>query len=478
LDLGYSLQVIDFHAQGGLIPPPLSSSSVWPSPTAKLLMVPPHFSPVFFLAVPFYKIGGVWGVLIFQVLCFGVAAIGVFLYAWVRVREAWAATLTHLHFWGMWGITSALGFDFHEIVVGIMGLPFVWLGLELRRYWLAFVGWAIFIGGKENLALWGIWMALGLCFFYKDAERRKRLLGMSLAAALWFVIGHALFGKHTEGVPVSASRTEHLYGYLAASDPVAAVNGRVPVPEFSYVRILRTFLNRPQLIWSLLFESPFDDGQYRFIKSELYWALLGSGGWSFFFVPLYLILAFPAVLYKVLSAGPAQWGTLAQYSVEFVPLLPLAVLHATERWKEKRRLFWFGLAAGAIGAHSINFAMMNHPYSIWFVEENNVWFSWKHYSPVYSYSCVHEGLALIPREASVAASSRLLPHIPARARYYIWPAGGAQADYIALLREDPNPWPATAQEVAKDISALERSRAWEKIWDKCGLVIFRRRPQR
>jgi len=475
LDLGYSLQVIDFHAQGGLIPPPLSSSSISPSPTAKLQMVLPHFSPVFFLAVPFYKIGGAWGVLTFQVLCFGVAAIGVFAYAWVRLREPWAATLVHGHFWGMWGITSALGFDFHEIVVGIMGLPFVWLGLETRRYGIAYLGWVIFIAAKENLALWGVWIALVLCFFYVEAERRKRLLAMALGATLWFVGGHFLY-KVPEGVAIEASRTAGLYGYLAASDPVAAANGQAPQPGFSYLGVLRTFLTKPQLVWSLLFESPLDDGRYRFIKSELYWTLLWSGGWSFLFAPLYFALLFPVILYKTLAVDPLQWGILAQYSVEFVCILPFAVLHVAERWRG-RKAFWVALGSGAMGAHLVNIFIMQDTYSVWLHKEQLLWYRCDHYSSEYNYACVHEGLSLIPRGASVAATSRLLPHIPARPRYYLWPTGGAQADYIALLQKDPNPWPMSSQELQRDILALQRSQAWEKIWDRCNLVIFRRRQR-
>lgn len=438
-------------------------------------MVMPHFSPVFFLAVPFYWIGGAWGVLVFQALCFGIAAIGMLWYAWVRLQDAWAATLTHLHFWGMWGITSALGFDFHEIVIGMAGLPFVWLGLELRRDGITWAGWAVFVTGKENLALWGVWMALGLCFFYPDLERRKRLLAMAGVAALWFLAGH-LFYK-AQHVPLSSSRTAHLYGYLAASNPVAAANGRETLPEFSYMRVLRTFLTRPQLIWSLLLESPLDDPQYRFIKSELYWALLWAGGWSFLFYPLFLFLLVPIIFYKTLSVDPMQWGILWQYSVEFVPFMPFAVLHAAQRWKG-RRGFWLALAGGAIGAHIMNWHLSQAPYSVWFSPENNRWYQCRHYFSVYSYEKVHEGLKLIPREASVVATNRLLPHIPPRPRYYIWPAGGAQADYIALLREDPHPWPLDPGTLGKEIRALERSQAWEKIWDRDGLVIFRRRPQR
>jgi len=438
----------------------------------------PHVSPAFILAVPFYWIGGVWGVLVFQVLCFGIAAIGVFLYAWVRLRDGWAATLTHLHFWGMWGITSALASDFHEVVIGIMGLPFVWLGLELRRYWLAFVGWAIFIGGKENLALWGVWMALGLCFFYKDAERRKRLLGMALAAALWFLAGHLFYSsKASENIVIGPSRTETLYGYLAVSDPLAAINGRSPESHFSYARILRTFFTKPQLLWSLLFESPYDTGQYRFIKSELYWVLLWSGGWSFFFAPLYFVLLLPVFVYKFLSMDPATWGIFHQYSVEFVCILPLAVLHAAGKWK-KRSLFWVALAGGAIGAHLVNFFVMRGPYSIWYMPDNVLWYSCAHYRSDFLYPCVHEGLAIVPREAPVMVSHRLSPHVPPRPDYYVWPAGGAQVDYILFLKSEYAPWPTLAREVAKDIRALERSRGWEKIWDKCDLVIFRRRPQR
>ncbi|GIV25384.1 MAG: hypothetical protein KatS3mg026_1076 [Bacteroidia bacterium] len=71
--------------------------------------------------------------------------------------------------------------------------------------------------------------------------------------------------------------------------------------------------------------------------------------------------------------------------------------------------------------------------------------------------------------------------MPLRAKLYAFLLSRvfwAVPSYIALLREDPHPWPLDPGTLGKEIRALERSQAWEKIWDRDGLVIFRRRPQR
>ncbi len=62
----------------------------------------PHLSYVAYaIGMPFYLIGKVWGVLVYQWLFLGFAAIGIYFYARHRLQRG--AVWSLVHYFGMWG---------------------------------------------------------------------------------------------------------------------------------------------------------------------------------------------------------------------------------------------------------------------------------------------------------------------------------------------------------------------------------------
>ncbi len=468
-DLAFFMQYFENYLNGYFIPRKLSIGLL-NEPVDGIIYTESHISPSILTALPFYWAGSVWGLLLHQWLSIGFMAIGFFAYARHRIGLWQAGYWTMVHFFGMWGITSLLAWDWHEVVAGIVWLPWFFYALEAQKLWLLFLSWFLFIGAKENFALWGIWLSLSLLFAYKSSKKQRLLLWLAGLTTAWFALTYVLFKK---GPQLHSAFSA--YEYLAAEDPLAALQGKETVSDPSIGKILRTILLKPQLIWSLLFESTHPDLATFGIKSELHWAVLWSGGWSFIFQPIFLILLIPVYLYKLLPDRYSIWGTLYHYNTEFAAILPIAVLWTAERWRGSWR-FWVALIGGALGAHLMNFSLLDHCYSKWYDSARHRWYQCEHYHPLqgYDYEKIHEGLKLIPREAGVSASSRLAPHIPARLEYYHFPVVG-KAEYIALLRNDPGPWPLTPAELTCHIDSLEHSPYWEKIWDKDQLVIFRRR---
>lgn len=310
-------------------------------------------------------------------------------------------------------------------------------------------------------------MALALMLIYRSRVQRRWLLIAGFVSIAWFIIGYFAYKSEPRSIRVGDS----LFSYLGAKDPVAILRNRIPEPLHSFAEVARTLISRPQLIWTLLFESPYPEALGS--KSELHWAVLWSGGWSFFWKPIALILLLPVYVYKLLPSNYQVWGTLHHYSTEFAAMLPIAVLWAAERWKGHYTL-WLALVGGALGAHVMNLSLLPGRYSLWYEKERHEWYRLYHYTSPYCYPRIHEGLRLIPRDASVAALNRLYPHIPPREKYYIYPTD-EPVDYIALLWYDPNPWPLSVKEFDEHIKALHQSPEWEKIWDRDGLLIFKRK---
>ncbi|MCX7980467.1 MAG: DUF2079 domain-containing protein [Bacteroidia bacterium] len=459
-DLAFSLGILEQHLQGYIIP---EKKQMFGFPVAL------HASPSFYVALPFYAVGGAWGTLIFQWLAIGVTAVGIFLYAYHRTQQWVVALLSMMHFFGMWGSYSLLSFDWHEVCTGIFGIPFFLLFLEKRKYFLAALFWAFFIGAKETFAIWGAWLSACLIFFYREDRQKVRFLGLTtLLTLLWIGVGWLVYLR---GGSPEASRA-HLYTYLADPDPIAVLQGRKPLPEHNTLALLRNLLTRPQLVWTLLFESPTPEGVG--IKTETYWALLWSGGWVGLTNPIFLLVYAPVFLYKNLSADLQLWGTLTQYSMEFAITLPIFLLWGALRWRGTR-YFWWALGAGIIGSHAIAYEMIAHPYSKWHIPTRSIFWHSKHYCSHHNYAKIHKALKLIPREARVSACTNLAPHIPPRFGYYQFPYVG-DAEYIALLRNNPEGvWPLSLHEYEKKIIELSQDPNWEKIYDKDLLVIFRRK---
>lgn len=461
-DLGFSLGLIELHTHNPYLL--LKNEKMFGFSTAL------HSSPSVYLAVPFYLIGGVWGVLFSQWLAVGITAIGMFLYAYHRTGLWHVALLTMIHFLGMWGLYALFAFDWHEVAMGMPFFPFFLLLLEKERFLPAALCWLPFIGAKETYALWGIWLLLCFLLIYKGERKKIRFLVlMSVVTLVWIVVGSFIY---MGGLSPSSSRA-HLYTYLGDTDPLAVLQQRKPAPPYSTTAILYTLLTRPQLIWTLLFESPIPEGIG--IKTETYWAFLWSGGWMAFRYPLILIAFAPVFLYKQLAADLQLWGILFQYSTEFALALPIFFLQAILRWKNTQ-YFWPIFIINIISSHGITYEMLVHPYSKWSLPETRIfWKTTHYYSRTYNYAKIHEGLKLIPREARVSACSNLVPHIPPRFGYYLFPHVG-DAEYIALLRNNIEMgWPVNFHQMEKKIVELSKDPNWEKIYDKDYLVIFRRK---
>lgn len=139
-DTAYYLQMCEFYLKGRLFYGHLTAMS----PFADSGIDPPslYLNWSVLLTLPFYLAGKAWGLLIFQLLCFSVAGVGVY-----RVASLWVgptqALWTLLHYFGMWGLYSAAAFEFHEVAIAVAAIPWA-LYLFLREKSVgAFAVWLV-----------------------------------------------------------------------------------------------------------------------------------------------------------------------------------------------------------------------------------------------------------------------------------------------------------------------------------------------
>jgi hypothetical protein len=89
-----------------------------------------------------------------------------------------------------------------------------------------------------------------------------------------------------------------------------------------------------------------------------------------------------------------------------------------------------------------------------------------------------EGLALIdtlPRAASIAAPSHMVPHLPKREAIYVVGSTWRRepVDFV-LLDVQRRGWPIRRPEVKSLASSLEADPSYHKVTDRHGYVLFKR----
>lgn len=79
-----------------------------------------HFSLILIPISPVIYIFGTYGLLVAQIVFILFGGIGIYKYVFYKTGNLFKANLFLIHFYGFFGIFSALGFDFHNNVIGAM----------------------------------------------------------------------------------------------------------------------------------------------------------------------------------------------------------------------------------------------------------------------------------------------------------------------------------------------------------------------
>ena len=356
-------------------------------------------------------------------------------------------------FLSTWGIYSALAFDYHDNVVAAMLLPWLFYWFEADRRGRATVVAVLIAVSKENMALWLVFIALGLVLLHwREPARRRWALGVGAGAALYFVVVAGFVIPALSGG--LAYRYQHVYAALGSSPG----------------DMVRTLFTRPVYVLGLLFTNHLASADGNYVKLELHSMVLLSGGLALLRRPAYLLMLAPIYGQKLLSDNVMYWGLNYQYSIEFVPVLHAALSQGLARLTPRlaTRLA-AGAAVLALVATVVSMQIRVSPY---YDKTASKFFSGRHYRVDFDPAAVHRGLAVIPASARVSATSPLVPHLAARPFIYQFPYV-ADADYIAALRQG-NVYPLTEAALDAQLAGYQASGRWRVVLEEGPLLVLRR----
>ena len=420
-----------------------------------------HFSPVTILYTPFYLIFGSYALLLIQIGIILFGGLGVYRYSAEKLNDPKMSLLILLCFFGMWGIYSALSFDFHNSVIGAMLIPWFILYFKKKDISLSILFFIIIISTQENIALWMIFILAGLiinCLVSKAYRNDKRLLYFHLSllslSVLYFLTVILILMPH------SNQQTQQFYRYSLFGN--------------SFPRIVASIIRDPGTAIKFLFISSSSSEITLGIKGELHIMVLLAGGAFLLYKPHYLIMLIPVYAQKMFSNDPVLWGINMQYSIEFVPIISLCLIDSIASLKLRRNVLIGVLVVVMISTYASNIKTMLTRHSIWYNKTNTVFWQRGHFTSGVDLKEVYSIIKAIPEKVTLSASSPLVPHLCNREKIYHFPVV-KDAEYIALLKGSGGVYPLGVEKLKEETDSLKKDSAFSTIRENEDIILLKRK---
>lgn len=193
--------------------------------------------------------------------------------------------------------------------------------------------------------------------------------------------------------------------------------------------------------------------------------LLLGGGWLAALAPLGWLPALPTLAFNVLSSSPWMASGRAHYSALVLPFATLAAATALGRLRHRPRLRQAASAALVLGS-LITYAQTGAgPFGGNFAP-----------AELTAHAARAASLAAgLPPDASVSASSALVPRLSRRSQVYVFPAV-VDAEYI-FVDLQASPAPTSAGDVFVRLRSLLQSGGWQVEHAEDGLLLLHREDQ-
>jgi uncharacterized membrane protein len=167
---------------------------------------------------------------------------------------------------------------------------------------------------------------------------------------------------------------------------------------------------------------------------------------------------------------PGRWGISAHYSIEFAPIIVIAVYTIIHRLKKYK----VAVASVILASTFISSAsFLDHRTSEYYNQANSQFYKKAHWKRDFDVAEVNRLLKTIPADARVSAQSCLAPHLAFRDYIFHYPFIG-NANYIALLPTEENKYPYDDVTYQKAIDDFLASRKW-KVFAKNEVVLILRK---
>jgi uncharacterized membrane protein len=389
-----------------------------------------HFSPIFFLLLPFYMVHQQPStLLVLQSLALGGAAIPLYLFARHRLGSSPLALVFSLLYLANPAIHDVNTVnEFHELAFVVPLIFLAFYAIETDRW--ALYGFAVLgmLMVKEDVALEVIALGLYVAIF---ARRRRIGLITMLAGAIWFVLA-----------------------VLVVIPAFRGPNGPIPFLGYDYLGhgiggIAGGVFTRPSALWHVVTAAP----KLRY----LFWLGIPVAFLALL-APEVLAVAAPPLLIVLASTFPLTYAIFAQYVAPIVPVVFIAAVigfnraqHLSTRLDVARtaRIATTSALLLALIAGTLFAQIQLHKFPAHLIYPT---------TPDPQVAAALRIIDSLPPAASVVSEDhRWLAHLANRPHLYVLSAHSPAADYI--LTNGTALKPITNYTQADRKAAIERIRA-------------------
>ncbi|MBP9718585.1 DUF2079 domain-containing protein [Candidatus Gracilibacteria bacterium] len=432
-DMGIFNQTIQQYANGVLGPNTVRSVPI---------LLADHLELLLFIFSPLYWLFGSYTLLIVQIAATLFGGYGVYLFVKNQLsthqRGELIALTAAATFFMFFGLLTALAFDYHNNVVGIMFLPWMMYFSLRKKYVPYYFMLALLLISKENMGLISAFWGISL-LFEKDHKAKLHGLITFLVSGIYVVASLKI---------IAALNTTGQYDHWQYS-----ALGSSPTQALLYI------ITHPLATLGLLFNDP--------IKIKVWILLMLSGGIFVIGKPRYALLLIPIIAQKFLSDMPSFWGYAFHYSVEFAPIIAIGAALAIGTHIKNKRLQLL-LLSGLLISNVVILTRI-HFYN---GESLSRLFTPTYYTGPSNKDTLVRALDFIQDAPSVSAQNTIVPHLKNR-NIYLYPEV-KDSNFIVLNSRDTNSWPLTATDIKAAIGSLQENTSYKKVFDEEEIMIFER----
>jgi uncharacterized membrane protein len=354
-----------------------------------------HLQPLLFLLAPLYW---VWAdpraLLVVQALLLASASLP--LYVWARQQLGTsAAVLFQVAYLIFWGLLAGNLFDFHAVAFAAPVISLALYALLMRRNGLLITMLVLGLLVRENIGL--TCAAIGV---YAAVVQRRWRLGAGIAAVstAWFVLAIKVI------LPAISGRSyEHWYYGSLGSGPAQAVRTLIADPIESAKLFFTPHVKRVAL--------------FNLFAAWLALPLLS---------PLVIVMV-PSLAERFFADRPEFWAQGFHYSIVIAPILAFAAVDTTARIQRHVDARRAGVVAIGLGAAVVLAGAYFSFGRLRPLDELQ-----RYTSPGHA-ADIRACLDPIPADASVAATSALVPHLSRRREIHLLDRRRVpETDFLAL----------------------------------------------
>ncbi len=409
-------------------------------------------SPLYWLLSPIF---GTYTLLFIQTCIIAFGGWATYKLIFFKSNNYKIATLALIFYFILLGRFTAASADCNLAIIGSSIIPVFLYYFERKKILATILCFLFLLITREDYALWLFF----ICSFLMIIHRKEKFkLTFSAALFTLSIIFFFIVFKFIIPALEDENKKYNLFAFTAL--------GKTPLEAIRYL------FHDPLRCIELLFINHSNTTYFNGVKADFYIIYLFSGGFLLFIRPVYLLPFLPIIAKKMYADDPVRWSSESYYSIEFVSILPVMVFLLIAGLKKDDLKLPIALLICCwtiiMTSKEIYRAPEKHRARLGSPAKYDL-FNKDYYLITDNIKEIYTALKRIPDNASVSASSKLLPHLAYREKIYYYPKV-EDAEYICLFKNDT--WPASQEESDKKLDQLVSEGGWKILVDKNNFLLL------